>query len=252
MRQRPRPSMTPTPYWAEELEGLWIRLESQPSGLSPTEALRRLQQWGANTLQTRRRSTALSVFLNQFKSPLVLILVFAASISALVQEWVDAWIVLLIVLGSALISFVQEYSASRAVQRLLVRVQVRVSVLRGGQIQRIPAEEVVPGNVVLLSAGTLIPADGRVLEAKDFFVSQSALTGETFPVEKRPGVVLPEASLGERNNCVFMGTNVRSGTARMLVVETGVRTAFGQIADRLALRPPRPNLSGAYGSLVSC
>ncbi|GIW29680.1 MAG: magnesium-translocating P-type ATPase [Meiothermus sp.] len=238
MRQRPRPSVPPTPYWAEELEGLWTRLESQPSGLSPTEALRRLQQWGANTLQTRRRSTALSVFLNQFKSPLVLILVFAASISALVQEWVDAWIVLLIVLGSALISFVQEYSASRAVQRLLARVQVRVSVLRGGQIQRIPAEEVVPGDVVLLSAGTLIPADGRVLEAKDFFVSQSALTGETFPVEKRPGVVLPEASLGERNNCVFMGTNVRSGTARMLVVETGVRTAFGQIADRLALRPP--------------
>lgn len=238
MRQRLRPPMAPTPYWAEASEGLWTRLESQPDGLNPTEARRRLQQWGSNTLQTRQRTTALAVLLAQFKSPLVLILVFAASVSALVQEWVDAFIVLLIVLGSALLSFVQEYSASRAVERLLARVQVRVAVLRGGQIQHLPAEEVVPGDVVLLSAGNLIPADGRVLEAKDFFVSQAALTGETFPVEKRVGVVPPEASLSERTNCVFMGTSVRSGTARVLVVETGASTAFGQIADRLALSPP--------------
>ncbi|GIW25706.1 magnesium-translocating P-type ATPase [Meiothermus sp.] len=226
------------PYWAEEIRTLWIRLDSQPAGLDPTEARRRLQQGGPNTLQTRRRTTALAVLLAQFKSPLVLMLVFAASVSALVQEWVDAFIVLLIVLGSALLSFVQEYSASRAVEKLLARVQVRVSVLRGGQTQQIPAEEVVPGDVVLLSAGNLIPADGRVLEAKDFFVSQAALTGETFPVEKRPGVVPPQASLSERTNCVFMGTSVRSGTASVLVVETGVNTAFGQVADRLALRPP--------------
>ncbi len=226
------------PYWAEEIQALWTRLDSQPTGLYPAEARRRLQQWGPNTLQTRRRTTALAVLLAQFKSPLVLMLVFAASVSALVQEWVDAFIVLLIVLGSALLSFVQEYSASRAVEKLLARVQVRVSLLRGGQTQHLPAEEVVPGDVVLLSAGNLIPADGRALEAKDFFVSQAALTGETFPVEKRPGVVPPEASLSERTNCVFMGTSVRSGTASVLVVETGARTAFGQIADRLALRPP--------------
>ncbi|GEM84451.1 magnesium-translocating P-type ATPase [Meiothermus hypogaeus NBRC 106114] len=238
MRQRSHHPRAPTPYWAEALEGLWTRLKSQPDGLNPAEARRRLQQWGPNTLQAQRRTTALAVLLAQFKSPLVLMLVFAASVSALVQEWLDAFIVLLIVLGSALLSFVQEYSASRAVEKLLARVQVRVWLLRGGQTLHLPAEEVVPGDVVLLSAGSLIPADGRVLEAKDFFVSQAALTGETFPVEKRPGVVPPEASLSERTNCVFMGTSVRSGTARMLVVETGASTAFGKIADRLALRPP--------------
>ncbi|GIW35981.1 MAG: hypothetical protein KatS3mg073_0126 [Meiothermus sp.] len=238
MRQRSHHPRAPTPYWAEALEGLWTRLKSQPDGLNPAEARRRLQQWGPNTLQAQRRTTALAVLLAQFKSPLVLMLVFAASVSALVQEWLDAFIVLLIVLGSALLSFVQEYSASRAVEKLLARVQVRVWLLRGGQTLHLPAEEVVPGDVVLLSAGSLIPADGRVLEAKDFFVSQAALTGETFPVEKRPGVVPPEASLSERTNCVFMGTSVRSGTARVLVVETGASTAFGKIADRLALRPP--------------
>ncbi|GIW34141.1 magnesium-translocating P-type ATPase [Meiothermus sp.] len=238
MRQHSHHPRAPTPYWAEALEGLWTRLKSQPDGLNPAEARRRLQQWGPNTLQTRRRTTALAVLLAQFKSPLVLMLVFAASVSALVQEWLDAFIVLLIVLGSALLSFVQEYSASRAVEKLLARVQVRVWLLRGGQTLHLPAEEVVPGDVVLLSAGSLIPADGRVLEAKDFFVSQAALTGETFPVEKLPGVVPPEASLSERTNCVFMGTSVRSGTARVLVVETGASTAFGKIADRLALRPP--------------
>ncbi|MGE5377565.1 MAG: magnesium-translocating P-type ATPase, partial [Bacteroidota bacterium] len=99
-------------------------------------------------------------------------------------------------------------------------------------------EEVVPGDMILLSAGSLIPADGLVLEADDFFVNQAVLTGETFPVEKKPGPVPEAASLSERTNAVFMGTNVRSGNAKVLIAETGRNTAFGQIADRLTLRPP--------------
>src|SRR4029078_5911024 len=102
----------------------------------------------------------------------------------------------------------------------------------------IPAEEVVPGDLVLLSAGSLIPADGLVLEADGFFVNPAVLTGETFPVEKRPGVAPAQAGLPERTNCVFMGTSVRSGSARALMVETGTRSAFGQVAERLTLPPP--------------
>ena len=118
------------------------------------------------------------------------------------------------------------------------QVQIHSSVLRDGQVCVLPSHAIVRGDVVLLSAGSLIPADGVVLASKDFFINQAVLTGETFPVEKKPGVVSQEASLGERSNGVFMGTSVSSGTARMLVVQTGTATVFGQIAGKLALRPP--------------
>ena len=131
-------------------------------------------------------------------------------------EWTDASIVLAVVLGSTMLGFVQEYRASNAVEKLRSPVTIKSSVLRDGAAQMVPSEQVVPGDVVLLSAGSLIPADGIVLEANDFFVNQAVLTGETFPVEKTPGIVPAKASLAERTNCVFMGTSVRSGTAQVL------------------------------------
>ena len=100
------------------------------------------------------------------------------------------------------------------------------------------AEEVVPGDIVLLSAGSMIPADGIILDAKDFYISQAVLTGETYPVEKKNEPVSEQAGMSERTNCVFMGTNVRSGSGKVLIVKTGKDTAYGQIADRLTLRPP--------------
>jgi Mg2+-importing ATPase len=121
---------------------------------------------------------------------------------------------------------------------LRAQVKIRATVLRDGESQSFPAEEIVPGDVVMLSAGSLIPADGVLLEANDFYVNQAVLTGETFPVEKKPGPVAVGASLAERLNCVFMGTNVRSGTAQALIVRTGKGTEFGQIAESLSLRPP--------------
>ena len=132
-------------------------------------------------------------------------------------------IVLVIVLASAVLSFVQEYRAGRAVEKLRAQVP-SARVLRDGQPVTIPAEEVVPGDVVLLSAGSLIPADGVRAGGQDFFVNQAVLTGETFPVEKKPAPSSARrAGLAERTNCVFMGTSVRSGTARVLIVQTGAR-----------------------------
>ena len=163
-------------------------------------------------------------------------------VSAFAQEWIDATIILLIILGSSLLGFWQEYRASTAVAKLQARVTIKATVLRDGQSQTIPAAAVVPGDVVLLAAGSLIPADGVLLVAKDFFVSQAVLTGETFPVEKKVAhnadEVAATAGLAARTNCVFMGTSVRSGTAQALIVQTGAGTAFGQIAERLKLRPP--------------
>ena len=194
------------------------------------------------------------LLLSQFKSPLVLILIFAAIVSGIVGEWVDASIVLAIVLGSTILGFVQEYTASNAVEKLRSQVTIKSSLLRGGQPQMLPSEQVVPGDVVVLSAGSLIPADGIVLEANDFFVNQAVLTGETFPVEKKPATVPANASLAERTNCVFMGTSVGSGTAQVLIVQTGKATVFGQVAERLRLRPPETEFERGirhFGNLLT-
>jgi Mg2+-importing ATPase len=225
-------------YWSLPLEGLLAEVDGSPDGLSAGEAARRLEQYGSNVLETKKKATAVGLFLNQFKSSIVLILLFATILSAVLGDWVDAAIILVIVLVSAGLSFVQEYSASNAAEQLRAQVTIKTTVLRDGQPQSIPAEEVVPGDVALLSAGNLVPADGVLLQARDFFVNQAVLTGETFPVEKEPGVVKAQASLPERTNCVFMGTNVRSGTARALIVQTGTATTFGRIAKKLTLRPP--------------
>jgi Mg2+-importing ATPase len=228
----------PSSYWSQSPDSLLAALRSTFNGLSAADATQRLRQFGPNVLKAREKVTALGLFLNQFRSPIILILLFATGVSAVLGEWVDALIVLTIVLGSALLSFWQEYSANTAAEKLRAQVKIKATVLRDGQPQTIPAEEVVVGDVVLLSAGSLVPADGILLEASDFYINQAVLTGETFPVEKRPGPVAVQASLAERINCVFMGTNVRSGSARALIVQTGTATAFGQIAERLTLRPP--------------
>jgi Mg2+-importing ATPase len=228
----------PKRYWSLAAGDLLASLHSKPEGLSAEEAAQRLSQLGPNTLEVKKKATALGLFLSQFKSPIVLILLFATGVSAVLKDWVDALIILAIVLGSALLSFFQEYSASTAAEKLRAQVTVKATVLRDGQPKSILAEEVVPGDVVQLSAGNLVPADGVLLEARDFFVNQAVLTGETFPVEKRLGPVAAQAGLTERTNCVFMGTNVRSGSARVLIVQTGAATTFGQIAKKLTLRPP--------------
>jgi P-type Mg2+ transporter len=224
-------------YWQEPTDHVLAALHSTPIGLSSTEAVARLQSQEPNLLQARPQLTAWHTLLEQFKNPLVLILIFAAITSAFLAEWVDAAVVLLVVFSSTGLSFWQEHRASTAVEKLRARVKSKAVVLRDGQPQTILTEEVVAGDVVLLSAGSLIPADGLVLAAKDFFVNQAVLTGETFPVEKKPGPVAA-ATLAERTNCVFMGTSVRSGTAHVVIVQTGAATVFGQIAQRLTLRPP--------------
>jgi Mg2+-importing ATPase len=231
-------SSLPEQYWSQPSPSLLAALHTTPDGLTAAEARQRLEGYGPNLLQAKEKTTALRLFLNQFKSPIVLILLFATVISAFLQDWVDAVIILLIVMGSALLSFYQEYNANNAAEKLREQVSFKTDVLRDGKPASIPTDEIVPGDVVLLSAGSLIPADGLVIEARDFFVNQAVLTGETFPVEKMPGILPESAGLAERTNIVFMGTNVRSGNAKVLIVQTGLQTAFGQIAKRLTLRPP--------------
>jgi len=232
------PSQRGIDYWSVPAERLLEDLRSGPQGLGDAEARDRLGAYGPNVLKVRQRATAAGLFLKQFKSPLVLILLFGALVSAAVKDYADGFVILVIVAGSAVITFAQENAASRGVEKLRARLVHEVSVVRAGNTRATPAEGIVPGDIVLLAAGSLIPADGRVLEARDFFVSQAVLTGETFPVEKAPGDAPARSGLAERANCVFMGTTVRSGTARVVVAVTGAASEYGRIADRLSRRPP--------------
>jgi Mg2+-importing ATPase len=222
-----------TAYWSREPVELCTELATSGCGLAQAEAERRLERVGPNRLAASETAGALRLMLRQYESPLVLILVFGAVISMAVREWLDAVIILLIVLGSTILGFIQEYRAGDAVRRLRETLALKVLALRDGQPTPIDTKSIVPGDVVLLSAGNLVPADGIVVEARDFLVSQSALTGESFPVEKTPGPTLPDASLQQRVNAVFLGTSVRSGSAKVLVVRTGKMTEIGRIAGGL-------------------
>jgi Mg2+-importing ATPase len=209
-----------------------------PAGLSTTEAADRLRAYGPNALREHPQLTRLGVLARQLRSPLLLLLVFAAAASALTAEWIDAGIVFAVVVAATAIGYVREYSAQTAAAALGARVRSRARVMRDGTPVTVPLHEIVPGDLVLLSAGSLVPADAVILEANDFFVGEAMLTGESFPVEKRAAPVAPSATLAQRANCVFLGTNVQSGAARCVVVATGGSTQFGAIAHRLTLRPP--------------
>jgi Mg2+-importing ATPase len=193
---------------------------------------------GPNVVGEHATLSRLAVVWNQVRSPLLLLLLFAAAVSVITGEWIDAIIVLAIVFASAAIGYTREYRAQSAAARLRARVQIHATVLRDGAQQSVPVHDVVPGDVVLLSAGSIVPADCRLLEATDFFVNEAVLTGESYPVRKAPGVAAADAPLARRGNSVFLGTNVRSGSARAMVVDVGQATEFGAIAHRLELRPP--------------
>ncbi len=165
-------------------------------------------------------------------------MIFAAGVSLYLGDSVNASIILVIIFASSFLGFWQEKGATNAVEKLLAVVQTKATVLRDGNQKEIPVEGVVPGDVVLLSAGDLIPGDCLVLESKDLFVNEASLTGETFPAEKTVGTLPPETPLSQRTNSLFMGTDVVSGNARVVVAGTGSGTEFGKISDRLKLRPP--------------
>jgi Mg2+-importing ATPase len=212
---------------------------STRQGLASSEAAERLRKFGANQLREARELSRLRVLGRQLGSPLLLLLAFAAIVAAAAGEFAEAAIVLTILCASVFIGYRREYSAHSAAAALRDRIKTRTKAMRDGLEQQVPVEKIVPGDVMLLSAGSLVPADALILEATDCHVSESVLTGESFPVEKVPGVVAADAPLSRRSNCVYLGTNVRSGTLRCVVFATGASTQFGAIAHRLTLDRPQ-------------
>ncbi len=234
---------TSSPYWSEDAALVASRFASGLQGLTSVQAATQLRVVGPNSVEDAPQLSVLRLFVRQFESPLVLILLVAAILSLGLKQWVDAGIILAIVVGSSVLGFFQEYRASTAVNALRQRLALSCRVVRDGVEQTIPVSVVVPGDIVLLSAGNMIPADGVVLDAEDFLVSEAGMTGESFPVEKRPGVVPRDTPMAARSNSVFLGASVRSGTARVLAVRTGRATEFGVIGARLKSRPPETDFA---------
>lgn len=211
------------------------------NGLSSAEAADRLRQYGPNRLKPALQRALALQFLAQFGNPLVLVLLAASAISALSGDVTGALIIGAIVVMSVTLDFVQSYRAGQAAEKLALQVAVTATVLRNGRARELPVTELVPGDVLLLSAGNLVPADAQVLEANDFFVNQAQLTGEPYPVEKKAQprqAHAPETWELDADDAVFMGSSVVSGSARVLIGRTGSATALGQIAVSLTEKAP--------------
>ncbi len=225
-------------FWSVPAADLLQHLGSGAQGLTTAEAMLRLRRFGANALKSRKHAGDLTLLLGQFRSPLILILLFAAVLSFFLHDSGDTAIILGIVLASGLLGFWQERGAAHAVEKLLRVVQTTTAVLRDGAERETPVVEIVPGDVVILSAGKTVPGDSLILESKDLFLDEATLTGETYPVEKTAQTVAADAPLARRSNTLFMGTHVVSGSAKAAVVRTGIATEFGKVSERLRLRPP--------------
>ncbi len=227
-----------TAFWSIPAHELLGRLRSRPEGLHTNEAQERQAQYAATRIKPHQDIRPLLTLLSQFRSPIILILLCAAMVSLFLADRTDALIILAIILISALLGFWQEHSAARAVTALLSLVRVKTEVWRDGQLIAVPIEEIVPGDVINLSAGSSIPGDGLLIESKDLFVDEAMLTGETYPTEKSVSVLSDTTALNQRTNSVFMGTHVVSGHAKAIVARVGKDSEFGRIASHVMLRPP--------------
>lgn len=222
-------------FWHQDIQ-FWIKqLNSSDNGLSSSEALKRRVGSGKVRKGDSGWIKDLKIFLSQFKSPLMLLLIGAVIISGFLGDTSDVVIVLFILLSSGLLSFFQERKAGKIVEKLQSLISIKATVLRDGQPIDIPSEDIVKGDVILLNAGDMIPADCRIIEANELHASESSLTGESYPVRKSVGISDESAALSKRYNCLWEGTSIVSGSAKALVIHTGSETLFGHIAHDVSI-----------------
>ncbi len=216
------------------------RLNSSEAGLDPQEAGRRLGVYGKNELVQRKKENRLVKFGRYFADPLSLILLAAGSLTVLTGDPVSAAVIFTIVVLSSSLQFVQERRAERASEELSRKVALTATVMRGGERKEVPLADLVPGDIVLLSSGDIVPAGCRILDSKDLYIDQSVLTGESFPVEKSAGALREDMVQESANwtNYLFLGTSVTGGSAKAVVVRTGRSTEYAHIVERLVQRRP--------------
>lgn len=227
-----------TSHWGEDAQSVLNDLGATRTGLEPSEVAKRIAAHASSRIGTRKQAPALSIFLGQFNSPIVWLLLIAAVLSLFLGESTDATIIFVIIFISGLLGFLQERGAAGAMQKLLAIVQVHADVKRAGKMQEVPLEEVVPGDIIVFNAGDLIPGDCRLIDARDVFADESSLTGESFPVEKQSGVLPEDTPLAKRSNMLYLGTHIVNGSGSAVVVAVGTETEFGRVSESLRLRQP--------------
>lgn len=200
-------------------------------GISTAEAQQRLQEFGPNTLEQSKQQPWWLILLRQFKSPIVYLLVFAAGMSLYFQEWLDAGAIVIVIVVNSVIGFYMEFQASRSMEALQKLSTVRAKIMRDGRLHEMDAAEVVPGDILFLEAGDMVPADGRLFKLSRLQVNESALTGESVPAEKTTAILGNDTALAEQTNMLFKGTFVTNGNAWCIVTATGMKTELGKIAN---------------------
>lgn len=226
-------------FWDTPLNDLLQQLQAVPAGLSSEEAKRRLRLYGPNSLARESRFAALLIFFRFFANPLVIILMVASVISLVLGDPVGGLIIIAMVLLSVLLNFFMEFQARHAVEEIQKQVATTAAVVRDGREQELPVAELVQGDLIRLNAGDLVPADARLLDVKDLQVREAALTGESLPVEKTAhDLPAGKHGIADANNSVFLGTAVQTGMGSAVIVSTGKNTELGEIALRLAMKPP--------------
>ncbi|MCD6429322.1 cation-translocating P-type ATPase [bacterium] len=208
-------------------------LKSSEKGLTKNEAEKRLEEFGYNELQKEKKLTALTIFLSQFKNALILLLIFAGLLSLFLGERIESIAIFGIVFLNAILGFIQEYKAEKAIEALEKISAPTAKVLRDGKEQKIPAREVVPGDIILLEAGDIVPADSRLLEVTSLQIDEASLTGESVPSKKVTEPFKLGTSVADQENMAFMGTVVTYGKGKSIVTSTGMKTEFGKIATSL-------------------
>ena len=222
-------------FWSFDINYWYQTLGSSSSGISAEKAAEKLRNEGVRLPQNGRFEKMLVLFWRQFKSPLMLMLLGAVILSAFLGETTDVYIILFIVLSTGMLSFYQERNASQVVEKLQAMIALKFLVLRDGHEHEIVASQIVAGDVLLLNAGDLLPADCLLISANELHANEASLTGESFPVLKMAGILPNETALSQRTNCLWEGTSIVSGTAKALVVNVGEQTIFGSIAHSAGL-----------------
>jgi len=221
---------------ADILQGARVNIQN---GLSRSECALRLQIYGLNSTDNLHRTPLWLQFISRFRNPLIILLLAASALSAITGDKASFIIIVTIVIFSVVLDFIQSVRAEKIIDSLRHSVALKANVLRDGKTAILPMKEIVPGDIILLSPGMLIPADGRLISGKDIYVNQSILTGESLPVEKIvQDLTAHTDDITDATNAVFMGTSMISGSGMMVAIDTGKNTRFGQLAGTLVRRPP--------------
>jgi len=230
-----KPQILDFDYVSAPVEVVFERLITSARGLSEAEAGERLEKYGYNEPARKKKRTILFQILSKFLNPLVIVLLIIAAFSLFFGEEVSAVLVILMAIMSVLLSFIQEYRAGKEAEKLSEMVRATATVYRNGKAKEVKIRDIVPGDIVDLFAGDMVPADLRIASCKDLFINQASLTGESFPIEKVAEPIHPKSkTISELTNIAFMGSSVVSGTGLGVVVKTGIATQFGELSRKLA------------------